>query len=76
MSSKDKWQMETATKQKKRGSCPECIACPKHPWDRAVEEEGYMEGTDNGPIPVTGWEASFSSIRLDIFISSIPKGEA
>lgn len=35
-----------------------------------------MEGMDNGPVPVMGWGESFSSIRLDFFTASIPKGEA
>lgn len=64
MLSKDGLEMEAATKQNKGGSCPECIACPKHFWDRPEEKEGHMEGMDNGTTPVMGWEASFSSIRL------------
>lgn len=65
MLGKDGLEMEAATKLKKRRPCSECIACPKHSWDRAVKKEEYMEGMDNGLIPVTGWEGSFLSIRLD-----------
>lgn len=68
--------MDAAIKQKEGRSCLECTACPKHSWDWAVEKEGCMEGMDNAPIPAMGWDENFSSIRLDFFTASIPKGEA
>lgn len=76
MLSKDGLEMETATKQKKGRSCPECIACSEHSWDRAVEQKVYVEGMDNRPIPVMSWETSVSSIRLIFFTASVPKREA
>lgn len=73
MLSKDVLEMEAATKQKKGRCCfLESTACPKHSWDGAVEKEGYREGMDNGPVPVMGWEESFSPVRLDFFTTSIP----
>lgn len=59
--------MEADKKQKKGRSCLECTASPKHSWNGAVEKEGYIEGMDNGPVPVIGWEESFSPVRLDFF---------